>query len=84
LDKQCTLQPDMKICVDGPKPNGPQPQLPGTPANCKQHYFVEAGQNCWVLSQMFNISLDAFYRMNPAVDNKCSNLPSNVWVCVRI
>ncbi|KAF2403129.1 hypothetical protein EJ06DRAFT_547430, partial [Trichodelitschia bisporula] len=86
LGSACSIQPGWPVCIgvsSVPAPKGPQPQLPGTAADCKGYYFVSPGNSCWQIGQQYNLPLETFYRLNPGVHTDCGNLPAGYYVCVE-
>jgi hypothetical protein len=48
----------------------PAPTQSGAAPNCKKWYVAVAGDGCQSIAYKFGISLDQFYRWNPAVGSK--------------
>ncbi|KAK1984913.1 LysM domain-containing protein [Colletotrichum cereale] len=61
----------------------PTPVQPGMISGCLKFYFVQKGDGCWAIANSAGISLDDFYKWNPAVGD-CSGLWPEVYVCVGI
>jgi LysM repeat protein len=55
----------------------------GSNPKCGLWYTTISGDICSTISGQYSISLKNFYFLNPAVDNKCSNLQREVAYCVR-
>lgn len=59
------------------KPSAPAPTHTGQPANCNKWDVVEDGDGCWSMANDSGISLDQFYKWNPAITNDCG---TNFWL----
>jgi hypothetical protein len=62
----------------------PTPTQSGMAGNCDEFYEVKSGDGCWDIANDNGISLDDFYRWNPAVGNNCGGLWPNYYVCVGV
>lgn len=67
------------------KPTAPAPTHAGQPANCNKWDVVDDGDGCWSMANDNGITLDQFYKWNPAITNDCG---INFWLgqayCVGI
>ncbi|KAF1927817.1 carbohydrate-binding module family 50 protein [Didymella exigua CBS 183.55] len=67
------------------KPTAPAPTHAGQPANCNKWDVVGDGDGCWSMANDNGITLDQFYKWNPAITNDCG---TNFWLgqayCVGI
>lgn len=66
------------------EPSGPTPQMPGIVDNCNSYHEVVSGDNCYIIEQKYNISLAQFLMWNTEVDDACSNLWEDYYVCVGV
>jgi LysM repeat protein len=67
-----------------PASSTPTPVQPGMVSGCKKFYKVQSGDGCWAIADMNKISLDNFYKWNPAVKTDCSALWGQYYVCVGV
>ncbi|OAL43397.1 LysM domain protein [Pyrenochaeta sp. DS3sAY3a] len=67
-----------------PASSTPTPVQPGMVNNCKKFYKVQAGDGCWAIADTNKITLDNFYKWNPAVKTDCSGLWAQYFVCVGV
>ncbi|KAJ4856958.1 hypothetical protein T069G_07855 [Trichoderma breve] len=56
----------------------------GMVSNCNSFYLVKSGDSCATVAAAKGISLDNFYKWNPAVGTGCSSLLVSYYVCVNI
>ncbi|KAF1936676.1 hypothetical protein EJ02DRAFT_479394 [Clathrospora elynae] len=57
-------------------PSAPGPTHPGTVENCDEWHVVGDSDTCWSITQEHGITLDQFYKWNPAIQNDCG---TNFW-----
>jgi LysM repeat protein len=62
----------------------PTPFQAGMTTNCKKFYKVVKDDGCWAISNTYGISLDDFYKWNPAVGGSCATLYPDNYVCVGV
>ncbi|KAJ4152983.1 hypothetical protein LMH87_009498 [Akanthomyces muscarius] len=62
----------------------PSPIQDGMVANCNKFYKVVPGDGCYNLAHDQGISLDDFYKWNPAVKNDCTGLQAGYYVCIHV
>lgn len=60
----------------------PSPVQSGIAKDCNTFYKVKSGDGCYDIAKSYGISLDVFYSYNPAVDDDCSKLYPDNYVCV--
>jgi Tfp pilus assembly protein FimV len=65
-----------------PASTTPTPVQQGMVADCKKFYKVVSGDGCWAIADTNKISLDDFYKWNPALKTDCSGLWAEYYVCV--
>ncbi|KAK2032537.1 hypothetical protein LX32DRAFT_725836 [Colletotrichum zoysiae] len=61
----------------------PTPVQPGMISGCRKFYFVQTDDGCWSIANSAGITLDDFYKWNPAVGD-CSGLWPDYYVCVGL
>ncbi|ODM18573.1 hypothetical protein SI65_06445 [Aspergillus cristatus] len=97
-DKCTNLWLDYYVCVHVPsatttspgsstptsEPSGPTPQMPGIVDNCNSYHKVVSGDNCYNIDQKYDISLSQFLMWNTEVNDTCSNLWVDYYVCVGV
>lgn len=59
----------------------PTPVQEGMVSGCKDFYLVQSGDGCWAIANANGIELTDFYEWNPAIEDDCTNLQANVYVC---
>ncbi|TQV92641.1 Peptidoglycan-binding Lysin subgroup [Cordyceps javanica] len=59
------------------KPTPPAPTHTGQPANCNKWAVVKSGDSCGSVASANGISVDQFYKWNPAVSKDCV---TNFWI----
>ena len=81
VSQDCTdLLAGFNACVGvAPLPTGTVQS--GTVRNCGVYYQVHKDENCWDISQLKAISLDAFFELNPGLRPNCTNLWVGNYVC---
>ncbi|KAK2764377.1 hypothetical protein FQN54_009071 [Arachnomyces sp. PD_36] len=62
----------------------PSPVQEGIAEDCGEYYFVEKDDGCQDIADEYEISLDDFYKWNPAVEDDCSKLFPDYYVCVGV
>ncbi|PYH37474.1 uncharacterized protein BO87DRAFT_404513 [Aspergillus neoniger CBS 115656] len=63
--------------------SSPTPQMPGIVDNCDEYYKVASGDNCETISKSYGISTAQFKSWNIKVNDDCSNLWLDYYVCVH-
>ncbi|GAB1211057.1 hypothetical protein ATERTT37_000169 [Aspergillus terreus] len=64
--------------------SGPVPQLPGIVDNCDEFYKVTSGDTCDSITKAYGISTAQFKSWNTGVDDSCTNLWLDYYVCVHV
>ncbi|KXJ89087.1 hypothetical protein Micbo1qcDRAFT_184765 [Microdochium bolleyi] len=67
-----------------PTNSGPQPQMPGIVANCKKFHKVQDGEGCWAIYTNAGITFEQFRAYNTQINEQCTNMWKDVFVCVGI
>lgn len=62
----------------------PSPVQSGMSQDCNSFYKVKSGDGCYDIANDHGISLDDFYKYNPAVSTDCSTLYPDYFVCVGV
>jgi hypothetical protein len=62
----------------------PLPTQPGMVSNCNRFYFVNPGDGCQNIATANGISVADFVKWNPTVEDNCSGMWANTYVCVRV
>ncbi|KAH7122765.1 hypothetical protein B0J11DRAFT_437010 [Dendryphion nanum] len=62
----------------------PAPTNNGSPVDCNKWHVVGAGDNCAVVEAKYKISHASFRTLNPAINDVCNNLITQMAYCVRI
>jgi hypothetical protein len=62
----------------------PTPFQAGMTPNCDAFQYVVAGDQCGTIATAAGIALADFYSWNPTVDNNCSSLWAQYYVCVGV
>ncbi|PWY82543.1 LysM domain-containing protein [Aspergillus eucalypticola CBS 122712] len=98
-DSCSNLWLDYYICLHGPgstattpetpEPtedpgSSPTPQMPGIVEHCDEYYKVASGDKCEAISKSYDISTAQFKSWNTKVNDDCSNLWLDYYVCVHI
>ncbi|KAK8036237.1 hypothetical protein PG993_008851 [Apiospora rasikravindrae] len=60
------------------------PKMPGLAGNCDRFYKVSSGDSCDVIAKKNGISTTQFKSWNSEIDDKCSNLWLDYYVCVHV
>ncbi|KAG2016846.1 hypothetical protein GB937_006048 [Aspergillus fischeri] len=95
INAQCTnLWLDYYVCVHvpgatmisppQPTPTGPEPQMPGIVSNCAKFYQVKSGDSCWSIDNAAGITLAQFRSWNTQIDENCTNLWVDYYVCIGV
>lgn len=58
--------------------------MPGLAANCNNFYKVVSGDGCYSIEQAYGITQDQFLEWNTAVDDNCTNIWVDYYVCVGV
>ena len=64
--------------------NSPSPQMPGIVGNCKEYYMVVAGDTCFEIEQEYGISLSQLTSWNGELNEGCTNLWVDYYICVCV
>ncbi|KAL4758185.1 uncharacterized protein BDW70DRAFT_162863 [Aspergillus foveolatus] len=96
-DSCSNLWMDYYICVHVPgtttsssspeltkDPSGPTPQLPGSADNCDGFYQVSSSDSCDSIARANGISTTQFKEWSTAIDENCTNLWLDHYVCVHV
>ncbi|KAL8366231.1 hypothetical protein RB595_004817 [Gaeumannomyces hyphopodioides] len=70
-----------------PPSNGietPSPVQEGMVGNCDKFYFVPSGESCNDVLRKHGLSVSQLFAWNKAVNEDCSGMWANVWVCVGV
>ncbi|RJE19225.1 LysM domain protein [Aspergillus sclerotialis] len=96
IDDGCTnLWLDYYVCVHVPgaqttgpgttKPTeGPSPTQPGIAENCDEYHKVVSGDQCVTIESKYQISDSQFSKWNPYINDDCTNLWLDYYVCVHV
>ncbi|KAL4879072.1 hypothetical protein BJY04DRAFT_220438 [Aspergillus karnatakaensis] len=100
INSDCTnLWLDYYVCVHVPgvsttitqapapqptTPNAPTPQFPGIVTYCKSFHLVKAGEGCWFIYTNAGITFEQFRAWNTQVNEQCSNLWTDYFVCIGV
>ncbi|KAK0757408.1 hypothetical protein N5P37_010131 [Trichoderma harzianum] len=79
-----TIKPTSTTTKPGNGITTPTPTQTGMVSNCNSFYLVKSGDSCATVAAAKGISLDNFYKWNPAVGTGCSSLLVSYYVCVNI
>lgn len=79
-----TIKPTSTSTNPGNGITTPTPTQTGMVSNCNSFYLVVTGDACAAIASSKGISLDNFYKWNPAVKTDCSGLWVSYYVCVNI
>ncbi|KAK4466819.1 hypothetical protein QBC42DRAFT_258115 [Cladorrhinum samala] len=58
--------------------------MPNIVSNCNKFHLVAANNNCGTITSAYNITLDQFLSWNPSVNQVCTNLWLDYYVCVGV
>ncbi|GFF34788.1 hypothetical protein IFM58399_03993 [Aspergillus lentulus] len=61
-----------------------EPTQPGVPSNCDGFHLVSSGDQCDTIEAKYGISDAQFKAWNPSINNSCSNLWLDYYVCVHV
>ncbi|KAH7380031.1 hypothetical protein BKA66DRAFT_442362 [Pyrenochaeta sp. MPI-SDFR-AT-0127] len=75
--KPMTTQPGNGIVT-------PTPIQTGMVSNCRKFYKVIIGDGCWAIANANGITLEDFYKWNPAVGSTCATLYPDNYVCIGV
>ncbi|KAJ7186092.1 hypothetical protein C8R46DRAFT_1289630 [Mycena filopes] len=71
-------------CVRSSNATVPANVAPGTiTSGCIQYYTIVSGDSCTTVEDQFNLVLAEFIRMNPEINENCSNLLLDEAYCVK-
>ncbi|KAJ1323118.1 peptidoglycan DL-endopeptidase LytF [Microdochium nivale] len=76
-----TLKPT--TTTTGPAPSN-SPAMPDIPSNCDRFHKIVSGDNCDALGTKYGISFTQIRSWNPEVNDKCTNLWLDYYVCVHV
>jgi hypothetical protein len=62
----------------------PTPTQDGMVGGCGEFYLVQEGDGCWAIADASGISLDDFYKWNPAIGTDCAGLRYDFYVCIGL
>ncbi|KAK6837064.1 hypothetical protein RU639_001006 [Aspergillus parasiticus] len=62
----------------------PTPTQEGMVSNCKRFYKVVDNDGCWDIANNHGITTDQFHAWNPTIQDDCSKLWPNYYVCVGV
>ncbi|KAL7811323.1 hypothetical protein V8C26DRAFT_437473 [Trichoderma gracile] len=79
-----TIKPTSTTTKPGNGITTPTPTQTGMVDNCNSFYLVKSGDSCAAIASSKGISLDNFYKWNPAVGTGCSSLWVSYYVCVNV
>lgn len=79
-----TIKPTSTTTKPGNGISTPTPTQTGMVSNCNTFYLVKTGDSCAAIATSKGISLDNFYKWNPAIKTDCSGLWVSYYVCVNI
>ncbi|KAL6233083.1 hypothetical protein BDW75DRAFT_196167 [Aspergillus navahoensis] len=64
--------------------NAPSPTQAGIDANCDKYHKVVSGDQCDTIESQYGITHADFSAWNPSIDDRCSNLWLDYYVCVHV
>ncbi|KAL4892217.1 hypothetical protein BDV59DRAFT_193760 [Aspergillus ambiguus] len=62
----------------------PYPHQTGIVPECNKYHHVVDGDNCWIITRIYGINIDDFYKWNPGVGRTCEALLVGFYVCIGI
>ncbi|KAH1341232.1 hypothetical protein KXX33_004853 [Aspergillus fumigatus] len=95
MTTECTnLGLDYYVCVHVPSATPPpppqptssglEPQMPGIVSNYAKFYQVKSGDSCWSIENAAGITLAQFRSWNTQIDESCTNLWVDYYVCIGV
>ncbi|KAL2868995.1 LysM peptidoglycan-binding domain-containing protein [Aspergillus lucknowensis] len=98
IDDDCSnLWLDYYVCVHVPgaattlhapepteDPSEPQPQMPGIAEDCAEFHLIEDGDSCSSICADAGITFEEFREWNSEVDEDCTNLWLDYYVCIGV
>ncbi|KAL2194972.1 hypothetical protein P885DRAFT_70992 [Corynascus similis CBS 632.67] len=63
---------------------GPTPTMPGVAPDCDKFHKVSSRDSCATIEAKYGIDDDLFKQWNTAIDEGCTNLWLNYYVCVHV
>lgn len=95
MTTECTnLGLDYYVCVHvlsatttpppQPTSSGLEPQMPGIVSNYAKFYQVKSGDSCWSIENAAGITLAQFRSWNTQIDESCTNLWVDYYVCIGV
>ncbi|KAH1561607.1 hypothetical protein KXX28_005546 [Aspergillus fumigatus] len=80
---KCTnLGLDYYVCVH--VPSATTGGLPGIVSNYAKFYQVKSGDSCWSIENAAGITLAQFRSWNTQIDESCTNLWVDYYVCIGV
>ncbi|KAL4897793.1 hypothetical protein BDV59DRAFT_208451 [Aspergillus ambiguus] len=79
-----TSKPPPPLPLPPPRGPAPGPTQPGIPANCDKFHLVASGDLCDTIATKYSITEAQFKSWNPTIDDTCSNLWLDYYVCVHV
>ncbi|KAH1485929.1 hypothetical protein KXX42_006249 [Aspergillus fumigatus] len=67
-----------------PTSSGLEPQMPGIVSNYAKFYQVKSGDSCWSIENAAGITLAQFRSWNTQIDESCTNLWVDYYVCIGV
>ncbi|EDP47822.1 conserved hypothetical protein [Aspergillus fumigatus A1163] len=64
--------------------SGLEPQMPGIVSNYAKFYQVKSGDSCWSIENAAGITLAQFRSWNTQIDESCTNLWVDYYVCIGV
>ncbi|KAL5040954.1 hypothetical protein BDW71DRAFT_212590 [Aspergillus fruticulosus] len=68
----------------GTATDSPSPTQAGIDANCDKYHKVASGDQCGTIESQYGITHADFSAWNPSIDDKCSSLWLDYYVCVHV
>ncbi|KAL4994067.1 hypothetical protein BDV10DRAFT_189402 [Aspergillus recurvatus] len=79
-----TSEPAPAPTSSSPSTDVPSPTQAGIDKNCDKYHKVASGDQCGTIESEYGISHIDFTEWNPSIDEKCSNLWLDYYVCVHV
>ncbi|KAK9583680.1 hypothetical protein V6Z90_006255 [Aspergillus fumigatus] len=82
----CVHVPSATTTSPPPQPtsSGLEPQMPGIVSNYAKFYQVKSGDSCWSIENAAGITLAQFRSWNTQIDESCTNLWVDYYVCIGV
>ncbi|KMK55419.1 LysM domain-containing protein [Aspergillus fumigatus Z5] len=80
----CTFRAPRRPPPPQPTSSGLEPQMPGIVSNYAKFYQVKSGDSCWSIENAAGITLAQFRSWNTQIDESCTNLWVDYYVCIGV